>query len=125
MYTDLLEDVSIPFLDDNMDENAIFQQDNASIHISTHTKSWFKAHNINVLDWQACSPDLNPIENLWGILARRVYADGRQFENTEALKQEIINEWGKIDQDTLKILIYSISDHIFTLATKNGSSTKY
>ena len=33
MYTDLLEDVLIPFLDDNMDENAIFQQDNASIHI--------------------------------------------------------------------------------------------
>ena len=26
MYTDLLEDVLIPFLDDNMDENAIFQQ---------------------------------------------------------------------------------------------------
>ena len=115
MYTDLLEDVLIPFLDDTMDENAIFQQDNASIHISTHTKSWFRAHSINVLDWPACNPDMNPIENLWGILARRVYANGRQFGNAEALKQEIVNEWRKIDQDTLKTLIDSMPDRIFFL----------
>ena len=125
MYTDLLEDVLISFLDDNMDENAIFQQDNASIHILTHTKSWFRAHNINVFDWPACSPDVNPIKNLWGILAHRVYANGRQFGNAEAFKQEIVNEWCKIDLDTLKTLIDSMPDRIFFLATKNGGSTKY
>ena len=45
---------------------------------------------------------VNPIENLWGILARCVYANGRQFGNAEALKQEIVNEWRKIDQDMIK-----------------------
>jgi hypothetical protein len=30
-YTDLLEDVLIPFFEDS-DENLVFQQDNASIH---------------------------------------------------------------------------------------------
>ena len=63
---------------------------------------------------------MNPIENLWGILARRVYANGRQFGNAEALKQEIVNEWSKIDQDTLKTLIESKPDRIFSLATKTG-----
>jgi hypothetical protein len=48
-----------------MDENAIFQQDNASIHMSGHSLVWFAEKNIPLLDWPARSPDLNPIENLW------------------------------------------------------------
>ena len=41
----------------------IFQQDNATIHTSSSTKTWLARNNINVLDWPACSPDINPIEN--------------------------------------------------------------
>ena len=44
--------------------NAIFQQDNAAIHTFKITKDWFKAKNIEVLDWPTKYPDLNPIENL-------------------------------------------------------------
>ena len=49
MYTDLLKDILIPFIDDNMDGNAIFQKDKASIHVSTLTKSWLTDHNITCL----------------------------------------------------------------------------
>ena len=43
-----------------------------------------KKKNINVLEWPTNSPDLNLIENVGGILSRRVYKK-HQFEDRETL----------------------------------------
>ena len=118
MYTDLLGDILISFMDDKMEDSAIFQHDNASIYVSTITKSWFIGHNIHVLDWSACSPDMNPIENIWGILARRVYANSRQFGDAAELKQEINSVWRSIGQETLQSLIDSMPYRILKYAQK-------
>ena len=37
----------------------------------------------------ACSQDLNPIENLWGIISRKVYENDMQFEYILDLKTRI------------------------------------
>ncbi len=50
----------------------IFQQDLAPAHTAKSTKSWLNDHGVDVLDWQANSPDLNPIENLWGIVKSKM-----------------------------------------------------
>jgi len=51
---------------------------------------------LTVLDWPAKSPDLNPIENLWGIIVRHVYANGRQYGNATDLKRETSICWSDI-----------------------------
>ena len=53
--------------------DSIFQQDNAPIHRATVNATRFKYKKSNVLPWSSLSPDLYPIENLWGILARKVF----------------------------------------------------
>lgn len=73
MYT---EDALVPFLEDVMDNQIIFHQDNASIHASKHTQDWFAARDITFLDGPAHSPNLNPIENLWAISARSFGEEG-------------------------------------------------
>ncbi len=52
------------------DADFIFQQDLAPAHTAKGTKSWFNDYGVTVLDWPANSPDLNPIENLSGIVKR-------------------------------------------------------
>ena len=52
--------------------------------------TWFQQQGINVLLWPSRSPDLNPIENVWGILVRDVYADNRQYQTVEELKTAIM-----------------------------------
>lgn len=108
-----------------MGENFIFQHDNASIHAAKATKNWLAERNCKVLDWPAVSPDLNPIEYLWGILARQVYRGGRQFQSCLELKNRIRETWDEILVETLQNLINSMPKRIFSVISNKGKQTKY
>ncbi len=76
------------------DADFIFQQDLAPAHSAKATSTWFKDHGIPVLNSPANSPDLNPIENLWGIVKRKIrYA---RPNNAEELKATIRATWALI-----------------------------
>lgn len=128
IYTEMLEIALLPFVELLMDEEVVFQQDNATIHTARHTREWLADRYIPVLTWPACSPDLNPIENLWAILARRVYgkpSEKRTFTTTQELKQKIVEEWAKLDLSLLNSLSSSMPNRIFEVIAKNGGPTKY
>ncbi len=74
------------------DADFIFQQDLAPAHTAKGTKSWFNDHGVTVLDWPANSPDLNPIENLWGIVKRKM-RDTRP-NNADELKATVKENLG-------------------------------
>ena len=53
------------------------------------------------MDWPALSPDLNPIENLWGIIARQVYGQGKH-DSKVSLTGAIMKSLSEIDDQTVK-----------------------
>lgn len=124
-YQEMLEACLIPFLEDHDDVAHVYQQDNAPIHNSASTRAWFNENNITVIEWPACSPDINIIENVWGILAKRVYANNRQFQNVRDLKSAIMRCWEELDMNLLNRLIDSVPNRLFQVINRNGGPTDY
>ena len=66
--TEVLGPVVIPFLNQNP---GTLMHDNTQPHTARLTQNFLARHNVNVLEWPACSPDMNPIEHIWDVLGRR------------------------------------------------------
>ena len=48
-------------------------------HVLSHTLKWFTKKKIAVMKFPPCSPDINPIENLWSELSRFIYSRNRKY----------------------------------------------
>ena len=77
-------------------EEWIFQQDNAGICNASITKKYLLEQKIRLLDDPACSPDLNPLENLWGLIVAKNYEKCRQYSAISKLKNPILDAGDKI-----------------------------
>ena len=86
-----------------MEKSWIFQHDNAPIHTSKCTKTWMEDNNVAILDWPARSPNLNPIENVWGSMVQNICENGKSFRNKEDLKKEIVFTWENFSIEYLKM----------------------
>jgi transposase len=124
-YVSTLSDFLLPFAHAKYGYDFVFQQDNASIHTSRETMEWFSDQELALLSWPALSPDLNPIENLWAIMARRVYPNGRQFTTREGLVAAILKAWDDITQETLDKLVESMPKRCIEVLLNHGKKINY
>ena len=88
---------------------------------NTHRNWWRK--EIQVLDWPAQSPDLNPIENLFSILKRNV--GSKRFSNRDDLFSYLEDEWIRIDPKIIDNLIKSMPRRCAAVIKNKGYYTKY
>ena len=105
--------------------NFILQQDNARIHTPKLGISWLSEQGNNVLPWPAVSPDINPIENVWGLLTREISANGRQYDTISELRDAILMAWDNLDCVTLQRLIISMRTRIGKILLRNGKFIGY
>ncbi|GFX00615.1 transposable element Tcb1 transposase [Trichonephila clavipes] len=68
--SEVLVPVVLPYLQGLA--TAIFPQDNERPHVARIVQRFFVNHQIELLPFPACSPDLLPIQNMWSMVAQQL-----------------------------------------------------
>ena len=106
LYRRILEETMLPFAGETFGENFLLQDDNAPCRRARAIQQFLNFEDVNRLPWPACSPDMNPIENLWAELSRVDLLINRvvQPTNLDELQQCLTEEWDAIPMRTLESL---------------------
>jgi hypothetical protein len=99
-----------------------FMQDNARPHTCKATATYLRNKHVDVIpDWPPRSPDLNPIETLWALVARDV---AEQFPlNLHELRVAIDNvfcNWRDHRMNIINTLVASFPERCRRVARKHG-----
>ena len=97
--------------------------DNDPKHTSKVVANWLKDNKVKVLMWPSQSPDLNPIENLWAELKKRVGT--RRPTNLTQLQQLSQEEWAKPYPTDCGKLVEGYLKHLTQVKPFKGNATKY
>ena len=106
-----------------LNDHFIFQQDNALCHKSAFTARFMSENQINLLEWPAQSPDLNPIEHVWDFMKKQI----KKFpiKKRSELIEKIKEIWEQIPSEYLKKLIESMPQRIEAVIKAKGGNTRY
>lgn len=118
IYTNILRDYLLP----KYSAEKLFLQDNAASHKARESMTWLEANKIAVLPFPPYSPDLNIIENVWGIMTSNIYKGGRQFVTMEQLECAILDSWALIDNETVIRMARSMPHRLRDVIDKKGNT---
>ena len=101
----------------------LFQQDNARLRQAPLSMDYLEQNNINALPWLSKSPELNPIEQLWDHLDKRVRQGQSPSQTVDQLCQKLQQEWRSIPRNNVNKWIESMPRRCRALLTARGGHT--
>jgi len=103
----------------------IFMHDGAPCHKAKAVTEYLRVNDVQVLEWPGNSPDMNPIENIWGILKAEM--SKKTITTRTQLVEELIAVWVRDEKFSSKCeaLVQSMPARIQALLKAKGSFTKY
>lgn len=102
-------------------EKIIFQHDNDPKHTSALVKSYLEQQPYQVLNWPSQSPDLNPIENIWSMLKKRLFhCYDSPPSGMNDLWERVQEQWNNISVEDCRNVIESLPKRCQDIIKKKG-----
>ena len=93
-------------------------QENAKPHSAALTQAFMKDQHIRLEKWPAQSPDLNPIEEVWGWMGLKL--KGMRFNNIEDLETYVFNLWEEIPKEVILAYIDKLPEKMVFIRDHHG-----
>jgi len=100
-----------------------YLQDNATYHSAVASRRWFHNNGVTCIEFPPHSPDLNPIENLWAHLKRRI--EDHNARSIDELEEIISEEWAEMSVDFCACLTHSMPQRLRLVVEAGGHRTRY
>ena len=107
----ILEAGLLPFIAEKFSDGHRLFHDNDPKHASEYIESFFKSKGVNWWPTPPESPDLNPIENIWGSLKQYLRTSYKP-RNLQELKDGIERFWVSLTPDVCKRYISHITKKV-------------
>lgn len=123
----VLGPIGVPFYQKHVEESgaAVWQQDSAPCHTAKATKDYMESKGLHIMDWPPQSPDLNPIENIWGIMKQNISKRRHKVTTLPQMEQAVKEEWDNITQEEIQKVIDSMGERVDKLISVKGASLHY
>ena len=106
-------------------QNKTFQQNNARAHTSRATRDFLQQNNVNVMNWPALTPDLNPIEHLWDDIQRRLNEEQLNTTTASELSVAFQRVWTRIPIAFTNRLVNSMYQRCAAVINAGNGHTRY
>ncbi|OAD67006.1 hypothetical protein PHYBLDRAFT_151946 [Phycomyces blakesleeanus NRRL 1555(-)] len=102
------------------------ETDGASCHTGAYSQWWKRTHQIGGFDfWSAQSPDLNPIENIWSTLNKRIDKRRVSINSLNDLEVALQEEWATLDRESAGRLVESMQRRCQAVIDAHRGPTDY
>ena len=104
-------------------KHVVFQQDHCGPHLAKSVSNYLQSTGTTTMKWPPQSPDLNPIENVWGLLKQKLRKRSTYPSNADALFELLQSEWDKLPNSYFYYLVSPLPSRARAVLDNNGRST--
>jgi transposase len=124
-YIQILRDQMLPWATGVFGRNFVYVQDNAPPHTARDTAAFLDQQDVEVMDWPARSPDMNPIEHVWDQMSVWIRDMDDPPSTVAELQNAVRQAWAAVRPGRVRTLVESMPRRVRALMAARGGHTRY
>ena len=121
----ILRNHMLPWATRVFGHNFVYVQDNAPPHTARDSVAFLDQQDVEVMDWPARSPDMNPIDHVWDQMSVWIWDMDDPPSTVAELNNAVCQAWAAVWPGRLRTLVESMPHPVRALLVARGRHTRY